>query len=306
MNSFLSMVTSPFGNNRAQEPARPPISKEHAYKGPAVPAPDPRRWSVWAAGYGDQSNVSGDRTFGNHDRSARTYGYVAGLDYLVTPYTTVGFALGGGGTNFGLSDSLGGGRSDMFQAAVYSVTRYNAAYVSAALAYAWHRVSTDRTVLGTDRLTAAFSGQDFGGRIEGGYRFAFPGVQGIGQYGITPYAAGQMQTFRTPSYTETGASAFGGPSDFALAYDARKTTTLRTELGAWFDWTVPIDLATSVALRGRAARARDSWDDPSLNAAFVSLPGSGFAVTGASPAKNLMLTSAGAEVYFWNGFSLSG
>ena len=148
MNSFLSMVTGPFGNNRAQEPARPPISKEHAYKGPAVPAPDPRRWSIWAGGYGGQSNVSGDPTFGNHDRSARTYGYVTGLDYLVTPYTTVGFALGGGGTNFGLSDSLGGGRSDMFQAAVYSVTRYNAAYVSAALAYAWHRVSTDRTVLG--------------------------------------------------------------------------------------------------------------------------------------------------------------
>jgi uncharacterized protein with beta-barrel porin domain len=306
MNSFLSMVTSPFGNNRAQEPARPIISKEHAYKGPAVPEPDPRRWSIWAAGYGGQNNTNGDLGIGRHDRTASNYGYVTGLDYLVTPYTTVGFALGGGGTNFGLSDSLGGGHSDMFQAAVYSVTRYNAAYVSAALAYAWHRVSTDRTVLGTDRLTAAFSGQDFGGRIEGGYRFAIPGVQGIGQFGFTPYAAGQVQTFRTPSYTETGASAFGGPSDFILAYDARKTTTLRTELGAWFDWTVPLDLSTSVALRGRAAWAHDRWDDPSINATFVTLPGSGFAVTGALPARDLMLASAGAEVYFWKNFSFAG
>ena len=47
----------------------------------------------------------------------------------------VGFALAGGGTNYGLSDGLGGGHSDMFQAAVYSLTRVDAAYVSAALAY---------------------------------------------------------------------------------------------------------------------------------------------------------------------------
>ena len=307
MNSFLSMLTNPFGNNRAQEPGRPGplINKEQSFKGPAIPEPDPRRWSIWAAGYGDQNNVSGNLSVGSHDRSARTFGYATGLDYLVTPYTTVGFALAGGGTNFGLSDSLGGGRSDMFQTAVYSVTRYNSFYVSAALAYAWHRVSTDRTVLGTDRLTAAFSANDVGGRIEGGYRFALPGWNGIGQYGLTPYGAAQAQSFRTPSYVETGASAFGGPSDFALAYNAGNTTTIRTELGAWFDWTVPIDLATSVALRGRAAWAHDRWSDPSLNATFVSLPGSTFTVIGAPPARDLMLASAGAEIYFWKAFSFT-
>lgn len=41
----------------------------------------------------------------------------------------------GGGTNYGLSDGLCGGYSDRLQAAVYSTTRINAAYVSAALAY---------------------------------------------------------------------------------------------------------------------------------------------------------------------------
>jgi hypothetical protein len=43
--------------------------------------------------------------------------------------------LAGGGTNYGLSDGLCGGYSDRLQAAVYSTTRINAAYVSAALAY---------------------------------------------------------------------------------------------------------------------------------------------------------------------------
>jgi hypothetical protein len=48
----------------------------------------------------------------------------------------------------------------------------NAAYISAALAYAWGHVSTDRTVMlaGIDHLTADFSAQNVGGRIEIGYR----------------------------------------------------------------------------------------------------------------------------------------
>ena len=241
MNSFLSLVTNPFADNRGFAPEspsaapRPPlIYKAPVYKAPVEAAPDPRRWGIWAAAYGGQNNTTGDALAGSHDRSARTFGFATGLDYRVTPYTVVGFALAGGGTNYGLSDGFGGGHSDMFQAAVYSSTRINAAYVSAALAYAWHRVSTDRfvTVAGTDHLTADFSANNVGGRIEGGYRFAIPGALGWpGQYGFTPYAAGQVQAFRTPSYSE---SAVSGSSIFALAYDARTTTTTRTELGAWF------------------------------------------------------------------------
>ena len=182
-----------------------------------------RRWGIWGAAYGGQNNTAGDLLAGSHDRSARTFGFATGLDYRVTPYTVVGFALAGGGTNYGLSDGLGSGRSDMFQAAVYSMTRVNAAYVSAALAYAWHRVSTDRyvTVAGTDHLTADFSANNVGGRIEGGYRFAIPGVFDSSGFGLTPYAALQVQAFHTPSYSEIAAS---GSPIFALAYDAHTTT----------------------------------------------------------------------------------
>jgi uncharacterized protein with beta-barrel porin domain len=73
-----------------------------------------------------------------------------------------------------LSDALGGGRGDMLQAAAYSMTRLNAAYVATVLAFGWDRVSTSRnlTLAGMDTLTADFSAYDFSGRIEGGYRFA--------------------------------------------------------------------------------------------------------------------------------------
>jgi uncharacterized protein with beta-barrel porin domain len=310
MNSFLSLVTNPFAENRGFAMETPPsprplIYKAPAYKAPVRAAPDSRRWSIWAAAYGGQNNTTGDSSAGSHDRSARAIGYAAGLDYLVTPYTVVGFALGGGNTHYGLSDGLGGGRSDMFQSAVYSLTRVDAAYVSAALAYAWHQVSTDRyvTLAGTDHLTADFSANNIGGRIEGGYRFAIPGVLGLpGQYGFTPYAAGQVQAFHTPSYSESAAS---GSSIFALAYSARTTTTIRTELGTWFDWTIPVDYGTSLTLRTRAAWAHDNWSDPSIAATFQSLPGSGFTVFGAAPAHDSLLSSAGAEIDFKNGFSLA-
>ena len=86
---------------------------------------------------------------------------------------------------------------------------------------------------------------------------------------------------------------------------ARTTTTIRTELGAWFDWTIAVDHGTILALRTRAAWAHDHWSDPSIVASFQSLPGSSFTVTGAAPARDLLLASAGAEIGFRNGFSLA-
>jgi hypothetical protein len=304
MNSFLSLVTNQFADNRiglepkSTLPPWPAPVYKTVYKAQAI-VPDPRPWSIWAGGYGGQSKAAGNLSDGTHDRSARTFGYATGLDYRVTPYTAVGFALAGGGTTYGLADGFGNGRSDMFQSAVYSLTRYNSFYLSTALAYAWHRVSTDRTVLFGDRLTASFSAQNIGGRVEGGYRFTIPAMPGLGQIGLTPYGALQMQNFRTPSYTESGSS-------FALAYDGNTMTTVRTELGGWFDWTIPIDLGTTVALRTRAAWARDQWSDPNITAAFAALPGSnGWTVIGALPARDLLLSSAGAEIRYSNGLSLA-
>jgi uncharacterized protein with beta-barrel porin domain len=311
MNSFLSLVTNPFGNARdfAPESLLPPrpvlVTKDGVYNAPAVAMPDPRRWSIWASGYGGENKTTGDPVLvGSHDRSARTYGYAAGLDYRATPYTVVGFALGGGGTNFSVADGFGGGHSEMFQSAVYSITRVDAAYVSTALAYAWHHVSTSRdlTMAATDTLSAEFSANNVAGRIEGGYRFAIPGVFGLTEFGFTPYAAWQMQAFHTPSYSET--SAAGSP--FALTYNANTTTTNRTELGAWFDRTTALYNGAILALRTRTAWAHDHWSDPSITGGFQSLPGSSFTEFGAAPATNSFLYSAVAEISFKNGISLAG
>ena len=305
MNSFLSLVTNPFADNRPFAPNRP-VSPMYVKAVPRAAAwnPDARLWGVWAAAYGGQTNANGDALgVGSHDRSVSDVGFATGLDYRVTPNTVAGFALSGGATRYGLSEGLGRGRSDMFQAAIYSTTRVDAAYVSAAIAYGFHQFNTDRfvTVAGTDHLAADFAANDIGGRLEGGYRFAIPSMGWPGQYGLTPYAAVQVQSFRTPSYSET---ALSGASVFALSYNARTITTTRTELGTWLDWSMPINYDTTFTLRGRAAWAHDEWSAPNITAGFQALPGSIFVVRGAAPATDLALVSAGAEIGFRNGFSV--
>lgn len=311
MNSFLSLVTNPFAGDRGvapddlQSPRRGLVYKAPVYKAANEIAPDPRNWEIWSAAYGVQNRTGGDVLAGSHDLSARAFGYVTGLDYRVTPYTAIGFALAGGGTTFGVSEGLGGGQSDMFQSAVYSLTRVDSTYVSAALAYAWQHVSTQRTltVAATDTLTAEFSANNVGGRIEGGHGFKVPGIFGLPGFVFTPYAALQAQAFRTPSYSEVAAS---GSSNFALAYDALTTTTTRTELGAWFEPTIALENGAILTLRTRAAWAYDHWSDTNVNAAFQSLPGSSFTVIGATPTRDSLLASASAEITYRNGVSLAG
>lgn len=49
-------------------------------------------------------------------------------------------------------------------------------YISAALAYGWQDITTNRTVTvaGADQLRAEFNANAWSGRIEGGYRFVTP------------------------------------------------------------------------------------------------------------------------------------
>jgi outer membrane autotransporter protein len=254
------------------------------------------RWTGWAAGYGGSNRTAGDAVIGSHDLTSRMAGYAGGLDYRITPDTALGFALAGARTNWGLSDGLGGGASDAVQAGIYGVTRSGPAYLSMALAYTWHRMSTDRVAFAGNHLTADFHAQNLGARAETGYRF------GLGSVGVTPYAALQAQNLRTPSYAETDVNGGG----FALAYAPSSATDIRSELGARLEHRILLDNKAVLALRGRAAWAHHWVSDPTLLATFQELPGASFIVNGASAAKDSALLSAGAELRLANGVSFSG
>jgi hypothetical protein len=162
-----------------------------------------------------------------------------------------------------------GGRSDMFQAGVYGSHRWGAANLSAAVAYNFHDVTTNRTVTiaGADMLQARFQANGVGARLEGGYHYATPWL------GITPYAATQVQSIALPSY---GEAATAGSNQFALTFASQTATTTRTELGAWLDKQMLMQNGALLTLYGRAAWAHEFGSGPRASAIFQALPRSNY------------------------------
>jgi uncharacterized protein with beta-barrel porin domain len=234
---------------------------------------------------------------GSNTATSSIYGTAVGADYRISPFTVAGFALAGGGTNFSVAGS-GSGHSDLFQAGAFIRHTVGQAYISAALAYGWQDITTNRTVTvaRTDQLRAQFNANAFSGRLEGGYRFVAPWVGGIG---ITPYAAAQFTTFDLPAYAE---QAVAGSNAFALAYNAKDVTDTRSELGVRADksFAMPDGILT---LRGRVAWAHDYDPDRSIATTFQTLPGASFVVNGAAQAADSALLTASVEKKWLNGWS---
>jgi autotransporter-associated beta strand protein len=316
MSQFLGLLTDPFmargnGLNGTTAPAgyadEGGQASAYAEKGnrtdtfatftKAPPAPLVQRWSVWASGYGGSQSTSGNAIVGANDATSKIAGTAVGADYLFSPNTLAGFAIAGGGTSFSVNN-LGNGRSDLFQAGAYVRHVNGPAYITAALAYGWQDITTNRTmaIAGLDQLRAEFDANAYSGRFEGGYRFVTPWIGGVG---ITPYAAGQFTTFDLPAYVE---SVVSGAANFALNYSANSVTDSRCELGIRTDKSYTMSNG-ALTLRGRLAWAHDFDPNRAVAATFQALPGASFVVNGAAQATDAALTTASAEMKWTNGWS---
>jgi len=315
MSLFMGLLTDPFMNRSGGAGAAPGPTgyaeegdSASAYAASkrtdafamftkAPPAAFQQRWSVWSAGYGGSQNTDSNAALGSNNTTSSVFGTAVGADYLFSPNTIAGFALAGGGTNFSVN-GMGSGHSDLFQAGAYVRHTEGAAYVSAALAYGWQDITTNRTVAiaGIDQLRAEFNANAYSGRVEGGYRYVAPWTGGIG---ITPYAAGQFTTFDLPAYAE---SVLSGSNAFALGYSAKDVTDTRSEFGVRTDKSFIMQDGI-LTLRGRLAWAHDYDPNRSIAATFQALPGASFVVNGAAQASDSALTTASIEMKWRNGWS---
>ncbi|MGN1285570.1 MAG: autotransporter domain-containing protein [Bradyrhizobium sp.] len=316
MNLFMGMLTDPFmnrGGGAGPMPGAPGYAEEgeaSAYAATkktdafamftkAPPVPFVQRWNVWAAGFGGSQSTSGNTIVGSNNTTSSVFGTAVGADYLVSPNTVAGFAVAGGGTSFSVTGS-GSGRSDLFQAGVYLRHTEGPAYLSAALAYGWQDITTNRTVTagGIDQLRAEFNANAWSGRLEGGYRFVAPWIGGIG---ITPYAAGQFTSFELPAYAER---VISGLPTFALSYAGKSVTDPRSELGLRTDKSFAVQDGM-LTLRTRLAWAHDYNPNRVAAATFQALPGTSFVVNGAAQSSDSALTTASLEMNWRNGWSAS-
>jgi autotransporter-associated beta strand protein len=315
MNMFMGIMSDPFSAGRGDASGAVPFADEAmAYAGkrrpsdalaaiykkapPMAPAFQ-ERWNVWVAGFGGSQTTDGNAAAGSNKFSSSIYGTAVGADYWFSPDTVAGFSLAGGGTNFSVANG-GSGHSDLFQAGAFARHTVGSAYVTAAVAYGWQDITTDRTVTvaGIDRLRAEFNANSYSGRVEIGNRWVMPWMSGVG---ITPYAAAQVTAFDLPSYAE---SSVAGATTFALAYSGKTVTATRSELGLRSDKSFAVNDAM-LTLRGRAAWAHDYNTDRSANATFQTLPGASFTVNGAAGAADVALTTASAELKWMNGWAVA-
>ncbi|WP_349631391.1 autotransporter domain-containing protein [Bradyrhizobium sp. BR 10289] len=265
-------------------------------RGTPRPCPEAARWTVWASGFGGAQESNGHAALGSHDATSRVFGTAVGADYRFSADTLAGFALAGGGTNFSVN-GLGSGRSDLFQAGAHLRHVSGPAYISAALAYGWQDVTTDRTVTiaGAERLRAGFNANAWSGRAESGYRFVAPWMN----VGLTPYLAGQFATVALPGYAE---SVLSGSGAFALGYDAKSETDPRTELGLRADRVFGLSDGV-LTLRGRLAWGHDFNPNRTMAATFRALPDASFVVNGAAQAADAALLTASIEKKWLSGWS---
>ncbi|MBR0753701.1 autotransporter outer membrane beta-barrel domain-containing protein [Bradyrhizobium jicamae] len=249
-------------------------------------------WNSWASGAGGAPFSGGGAMQGSSQAGSRMFGTVVGTDYSLSPQTTAGFAMGGGGgANFGSSSFGGGSRSDLFQAGAFLRHTDGQAYVAGALAYGWQAMSNERMPFaGGDRLNAEVGATAYTGRVEGGYHFATPWL------GIAAYAAGQVTSFNLPA---VGDQAMPGANPFASAFGAVNAVDGRSELG--MRTSKSFDLLNGLlTLRGRFAWVHDFNANAATSGAPPPPPGSNLPGLVQSP--NAALTGASAELRWSNGW----
>ncbi len=233
---------------------------------------EPRRLRGWVAGFGGYGWLGGTANNGSSSVQTSVQGLAAGADWTFDQ-GVLGVAVASGTSNWFLGGGLGNGRTNAFQAGVYGRTMFGPLYLAAAGAWGLHGVSTQRSVpYLADSLTANYTATSWSGRAEMGYRLAF------GDYGVTPFIAGQSQVVNMPGFCEASQAGNGA----ALCFNANSTPSLRSEIGIDADAALGNILGSRAKLMARLAWAHEYQTTGSVSAWFQSLPGSTFAVSGAS------------------------
>ena len=242
---------------------------------------------VWGAAYGGHVGLSADAVSGAASLSSNNVGMIGGADMQLADGLIAGATFGLGRQMF--SSGNGSGDSNDFMLGLYARLHAGQAYVAASLGYGWHQIKTLRvvTVSGTDVLQGKQNADDFGGRIEAGWRMALDEA-----YGVAPYAAFAGESFDSPAYGET---ALSGASTFAVSYAAHTSTLGRSELGAHLDRGYELDHGVLTADLS-AAWAHQLDDHPFTQASFLGLPGAAFQVAGVRPDRDAALLGFDLQV----------
>lgn len=254
-------------------------------------APEKDRWRAWGAAFGATRKVTGDS--GGADQSTRTAGGAFGVDRQIGSDLLLGFAAGGSGSTFTVSDLSTSGRTDGGHVGVYGVKTFGQTYLAAMLNYARFDNSTERTITGvgtSETAKGGFNSDLFGGRLEIGWR------RSLGNHVVTPFAAIEPSVLRQQAYTETSTTSSGGGGTLGLSYASHTTTSLPTFLGAQIDTRYVLDGGQVLSPSMRLSWVHEFKPDRQIEASLATLGSPSFTVDGARAARDALRTDIGVTL----------
>lgn len=267
-----------------------PCTVEACDTTPATP-----RYTAWAQGFGTAASIDRSANIGNSRLDLSGGGGAAGIDMWLGSNALVGVTLGTASSGYSLTDlqSWGGARSILF--GVYGGYTEGQAYVDGALGFAYNTFTTSRFI-GTGSLSevayGSFDGYQYGGRVEGGWRF------GLGRNVLTPFMGLTVQALTQPAYSETSRTAAGGaPGVLGITVQGQTSTSIRSVIGAQFETAITANDDTVFRPRLRLGWAHEFNVYRTVTATLGALlPNAPFTVMGAQPAPDALVVSAGFDL----------
>jgi outer membrane autotransporter protein len=254
----------------------------------------PRKVTAWAQGFGGTGSIEGNGTTGSSRVDLNAAGGALGVDMQLTPNWLAGVTMGTTAAAFGLSDIASSGSSRSIVLGVYGGYTEGPLYVDAALAYAYNTFNTTRAI-NTGSLSevayGTFDGHQYGGRLEGGWRFA------IDRSTLTPFAGLTVQALSQSGYSETSTNtATGAPGIAGVTVQGQTATSVRSALGMQFETAFEANDGVLVKPRLRLGWGHEFNTNRSATVALSVLPSAPFQVSGATPNADALLVGAGLEL----------
>ena len=201
-----------------------------------APPPAPPRYTAWAQGFGSSYSIDRNVSIGNSRVDMNAGGGATGIEGWLNPNALVGFTMGTASAGYSLTDLLSSGSARSIILGLYGGYTEGPAYVDAALAYGYATFTTNRFIgIGSlsELANGAFDGYQYGGRVEGGWRFGFD------KNVLTPFAGLTVQALTQSAYTETSRNAAtGAPGVLGLTVQGQTSTSIRSTLGAQFETAI--------------------------------------------------------------------
>lgn len=243
------------------------------------------RLAVWGQGFGFWGHTDGDGNAGRLSRS--TGGFFIGADAPVFDTWRLGAVAGYSRTDFDVKERSSSGVSDNYHLGLYGGTNWSVlggdiAFRTGA-AYAWHGISTDRTV--------AFPG--FSDSLKGDYNAGTAQVFDELGYGIRtgsvafePFANLAYVTLHTDGVTEKGGAA-------ALSSAGATTDATFTTLGMRASTTFDLG-GVSATARGTLGW-RHAFGNTTSPASLAFAGGAPFTTAGVPIARDAAMVEAGLD-----------